>query len=403
MKAPKESVIVEANLEAAGDVVTGAVVAKALGDGSSPSHASTLLCKNCKAPLAAKYCGACGQTAHPHRSLAAIGHDLLHGVFHVEGRIWHTLPELFFKPGRLTRRYIDGERAKFIAPLPLFLFSVFFMFAVFSLTPAANIGTGKVDDVIEKWREGNASAVAGSNRVIEKLRTDLADPALAAERRAELTKQIAELEASLKTIESLGRLKLLPASPEVKSDSSGNESPMFTTSTDVPAQDELGVNESKPDRLNFNWEIPEGLEGNKWGNALNQAQQNPQLLFYKVKTNLYKFSWALIPMSLPFMWLLFCWRRDIHLYDHTVFITYSLSFMMLLLVLLSIAGALGMSATLRASIFGVLAPLHLYKQIRYTYAVSALGTYLRLIVLSVFISIIATAFLMGLLVLGVTA
>ena len=34
------------------------------------------------------------------------------------------------RPGELTRRYIEGERAKFISPLALFLFSVFLLFAV---------------------------------------------------------------------------------------------------------------------------------------------------------------------------------------------------------------------------------------------------------------------------------
>ena len=36
---------------------------------------------------------------------------------------------LVFHPGELTRRYIHGERARFVSPLALFLFSVFLMFA----------------------------------------------------------------------------------------------------------------------------------------------------------------------------------------------------------------------------------------------------------------------------------
>ena len=38
------------------------------------------------------------------------------------------------KPGELTRRYIDGQRASFVSPIALFLFCVFFMFAVVGLT-----------------------------------------------------------------------------------------------------------------------------------------------------------------------------------------------------------------------------------------------------------------------------
>jgi hypothetical protein len=74
-------------------------------------------CRNCGAALAGAYCSACGQPAHLHRSLASLGHDLMHSVFHFEGKFFRTLPELAIHPGRLTRRYIDGERAKFISPM----------------------------------------------------------------------------------------------------------------------------------------------------------------------------------------------------------------------------------------------------------------------------------------------
>ena len=43
-------------------------------------------------------------------------------------------------------------------------------------------------------------------------------------------------------------------------------------------------------------------------------------------------SWLLIPLSVPFMWLLFPFNRRLHIYDHTVFVTYSLSFMMMLVI-----------------------------------------------------------------------
>ena len=52
-------------------------------------------------------------------------------MFHVEGKIWRTIPDLAIRLGDLTRRYIAGERAKFVLPLALFLFAVFLMFAAF--------------------------------------------------------------------------------------------------------------------------------------------------------------------------------------------------------------------------------------------------------------------------------
>jgi hypothetical protein len=54
--------------------------------------------------LAGAYCAACGQPAHIHRALVSLGHDILHGVFHCDGKFWRSLPELALHPGRLTRR-----------------------------------------------------------------------------------------------------------------------------------------------------------------------------------------------------------------------------------------------------------------------------------------------------------
>ena len=67
-----------------------------------------------------------------------------------------------------------------------------------------------------------------------------------------------------------------------------------------------------------------------------KAFANPALILYKLQANAYKFAWALIPLSLPFMWLLYPFSRRFHTYDHFVFVTYSISFMLLLLSLIHI-------------------------------------------------------------------
>ncbi|MFD1959902.1 DUF3667 domain-containing protein [Novosphingobium panipatense] len=97
-------------------------------------HTHESACLNCGTALVGTHCHACGQAAHVHRTLGAFFHDLLHGVFHFEGKTWRTLPLLAWKPGELTRQYVEGRRASFVSPIALFLFSVFLMFAVFHST-----------------------------------------------------------------------------------------------------------------------------------------------------------------------------------------------------------------------------------------------------------------------------
>src|ERR1043165_7969795 len=142
--------------EAAADVITGGVIARAVEPtaGEAKDHAHEQgPCRNCGATVTGSYCSHCGQPTHLHRSLVSLGHDILHGVFHFEGKVWHTIPELLFFPGRLTRRYIDGERAKFVSPMALYLFTVFLMFAVFSFTAGSMFDSTEdsvAGDVIEQ-------------------------------------------------------------------------------------------------------------------------------------------------------------------------------------------------------------------------------------------------------------
>ena len=160
-------------IEAAGELATGALLGRAMepsaGEGHGDSHG---LCLNCGTALVGSHCHNCGQAGHVHRSLSAIGHDILHGVFHFEGKLWRTLPMLAWRPGELTRRYIDGERARFVSPMAIFLFSVFAMFAVFSWTGIStptdlDIGSLKPVAAID-------AAKKNTQRKLEKAQTKLA-------------------------------------------------------------------------------------------------------------------------------------------------------------------------------------------------------------------------------------
>jgi hypothetical protein len=123
---------VSGEIEALGDLATAGMAAAALDapdGGKTVEHGA---CANCGAPLTGSFCAACGQKAHVHRSLVHVGEEILHGVTHFDGKAWTTLPMLVFRPGKLTRDYIEGKRARYIAPVPLFLLVVFLMFFVFS-------------------------------------------------------------------------------------------------------------------------------------------------------------------------------------------------------------------------------------------------------------------------------
>ncbi|AXK41676.1 DUF3667 domain-containing protein [Erythrobacter aureus] len=126
-------------VEGLGTAVEGGLYAKAVAErpgGATPlkkGHFAEGACLNCGTQLVGEHCHHCGQKAHLHRTLSAFMHDIAHGAVHFDSKTWRTLPRLLFKPGELTRRYIDGERTRFVSPMALFLFSIFLMFAVFQI------------------------------------------------------------------------------------------------------------------------------------------------------------------------------------------------------------------------------------------------------------------------------
>jgi hypothetical protein len=136
--------------------------------------------------------------------------------------------------------------------------------------------------------------------------------------------------------------------------------------------------------------------------AVAKAKENPQLLLYKMQSNAYKYSWALIPISVPFVWLLFFWRRRFKLFDHAVFVTYSITFMMLL----GIVSALFINSTALEPVGGLLLafypPIHMYRHIHHAYETSRFGAFWRMCLLSVFAMTALILFTVLIVALGVT-
>lgn len=106
----------------------------------------------------------------------------------------------------------------------------------------------------------------------------------------------------------------------------------------------------------------------------------------------------LIPLSVPFLWLLFPFSRRFRLYDHTVFVTYSLSFMTLLVVTAVLIGSAGFPAV--AGFAMLIPPFHIYRQLKGTYGLSGASALLRTILLTVFSTVALFLFFLLLFALG---
>ena len=78
---------------------------------------------------------------------------------------------------------------------------------------------------------------------------------------------------------------------------------------------------------------------------------------------------------MPFVWLLFPFRRRYRLYDHTVFVTYSLSFMMILAITAGILVAAGWTAV--AGMLFFVPPFHMYRHLKGAYELGRFSALFR--------------------------
>ena len=366
------------DMEEAGALVSAALAASeiertSIADPRDGNH-QPKNCENCGAELGGAYCQACGQAAHVHRSLLHLTEEVLHGVLHFDAKGWRTLPLLIGRPGLLTRRYINGQRTRYVSPLALFLFTVFLMFFVYSfmggIAPSTHVTVAQRAqvnaDLAQPIAEGKAE-VARATAVLAKARETGAGVADAQE-------DLAEAEANQRVLETTSRMvdaTLKAAGSGAQPGTPGKDAAAATWQARLAA---LDVHTGHA-----------GLDA-----RLHHALGNPELFLYELKNKGYKLSFMLIPISLPFLWLMFLGRPGIAVYDHAIFSLYSLSFMSLLFIAAALMGAVGLGS-LAALLVITVPPLHMFLQLRETYG---LGVFAALWRTAALLCIAGTAFVL---------
>ena len=353
-------------IDAFGNLATAALAAREFDRGPLHDPGAPGLCANCEAPVAGRYCANCGQPAHVHRSVLHVVEELLHGLTHFDGKAWKTLPLLLFRPGQLTYDYVHGKRARYVPPVALFLLSVFMMFFAFGFVegpPDMQLDTPVV--------------VSGTPAERAKLRTD-ADSAF-----AELERELAAARVDPKRADDVAGLEIAVRagkSAQAAAHRVSDGKPLFASENQsalsVEAAAKLLRDADRKGELSLD-------TGNAAVNErIRHALDNPELTLYKVQSKAYKFSFLLVPLSLPVLWLMFVFRRHVYLYDHTVFALYSLSFMSLVVITASTMFALGYRGALYAPLLLLVPPLHMFAQLKGAYQLSVFGAGWRAIVLA---------------------
>lgn len=115
-------------------------------------------CRNCGATVSGEYCAACGQETRLRLPTARVFLREATGRYvSLDGRLWRTLAALLFRPGFLTREYLEGRRRRYVRPARLFLMLSLAVFAAIRL-----FGSAPVLFVFDEVPGAGADAASGA-------------------------------------------------------------------------------------------------------------------------------------------------------------------------------------------------------------------------------------------------
>ena len=350
-------------------------------------------CLNCGASLGGQYCGQCGQRATSRLiSLWELIRDAFGDLFELDSRLWQTLVPLLARPGRLTRDYLEGRRARFMPPFRMYLVMSLVFFLVAFFDPQKNF---------ELLFEPEAVDSAGGP----------ADPDEAArlesareEGRREMQDAIDELVREGIIDESLigpGGQIALPEDVEPPS-APGPDEAAPPPAARTPAEDSGNVNFTVGeagtidcDRNEFDLtDLPQWLQRRLTPERLERlcarweaagAEGFSAALLDRIPAGLI----LLLPMMALVLQILYPLSRRYYV-EHLLFFVHFHSFLFLLLSLqilwARMVGALGLwqaVAVLPIVASSIYAPFYLYKAMRRVYGQGGLVTFLKFCVLAI--------------------
>jgi hypothetical protein len=283
-------------------------------------------CLNCHTALAGPYCYACGQRGEKYsRSIWRLAGEAFEGLTDLDGRLWQTLPRLAFRPGRLTRDYLDGHRAVQIPPFRIFLLVLVLVF----FTGGLNLG------------RSNNFHVLGLN-----------DPKVAAvmspKDGADLGKAVSELKGG-------------------KTDGSNVD-------INIGPQGLSQLATAKKDISNINLNVGSTKANAFWTDRAKKALSDPKALMAATAEWANRLAVLMLPVAALLLSVLFLFKKNVYVFDHLIFSMHSLSFQGLLLSAMFVGGIWAEQAW-----WGLwLCPVHLFFHMRGTYRSHILTTLIRM-------------------------
>jgi hypothetical protein len=282
--------------EAADTAIEHAGADAAAGLNAAKGKAAGTHCQNCGAALAGEFCHQCGQSAQSlRRPFWALISEGLETFFAVDGRIARTLPALLLRPGRMTRAYLDGQRARFIPPFRLYVLASLIFFIALPLVTGQGL-----------------NVIPGGTQNFEDARVEIersyAKGEITEEEYRGALEGVNEVEAMWKAGPSI----LTPTPPEPDGEDAG--APTDETAPAAAEDEWAGI--IPADALESVREA--GERGDEDAARFAEVIDNPGQLAEQTEKWIPRMMFVLLPVYALLLGLVYLWRRQFFFFDHLI-------------------------------------------------------------------------------------
>ncbi|MBV1925482.1 MAG: DUF3667 domain-containing protein [Dokdonia sp.] len=357
-------------------------------------------CLNCGHPLdlTDRFCAYCGQLNTTKRlTIIDFFNEFILSVFTYDSRFRHTLKDLLFKPGTITRYYVNGKRFHYANPFRFFLSASIFYFIILGIITFFNDNNFNINVA----DEGSNISIVSTDSIPEPQKVDLPPyfgdklenqinediQKAVKERNEETQKARARKDSGIteqyysyiteKDIDSVGGIEAFVDKIKFFNDF------YKTTKISSPAKalDSLKYEHSKTNLWLYEKnEVYERVEKHPLRFVQYLASKTPFFLFF------------FAPFFALFFWLIYS-KKKFNYMEHLVFIFHIFSWVFLvLLISLPIDTLLPGTNLLAAILLGLIGPFYFYKALRNFYKQNRFFTLIKFVFLNVVFMIATSLF-----------
>lgn len=324
-------------------------------------------CLNCHHPLEKSdhYCPNCGQkNSRKKLTFSDFFVEFFSGVFSYDSRFQRTLRVLLFKPGKISKDYVNGKRMRYANPFRLYLSTSILFFLLFGFTIDTSNELGQRDrDMIPVTLMPNPpqAGLDSINKIVTSPKVGLDSIKLDTTPKTYRDKLITQ-----KEINELGKLNALSKQLDLYY-SFQDETGIYTPkrAIDSLSHDHSGYN---------HWLYKKTVDAGTF-------YKNPQLFIDYFISKLPFIIFFYLPVFALFIWLLYL-RRPFNYMEHLIF-AFHIQTMFFVLYGVALLIKLITNGNLPITIANFLFLFYLYKGMRSFYGQGRVKTVLKFILLNI--------------------